>query len=150
MSFYDLKILGLNRKLPVLKTPSGIDIAGFNPVGDMELLMKTGKYLAKQVKKNKIKYDVIMTFKNEDNNKDYIVYTLSNSPIILNLLVSGTFNHKLPSANTIAISVEPIPVENAPNAPCVQVCESAPTITSPGTTWPSSGKIWWQTPALTS
>ena len=53
---------------------------------------------------------------------------------MLNLLVSGTLNHKFPSENTIAISVEPIPVEKAPNAPWVQVCESAPTITSPGTT----------------
>ena len=48
------------------------------------------------------------------------------------------------------MSVEPIPVEKAPNAPWVHVCESAPTITSPGTTCPNSGSIWWQTPALTS
>lgn len=61
MEFYNLKVLGINRELPILKTLSGIKIAGFNPVGDMELLIKAGKYLAKQVKKNKIKYDVILT-----------------------------------------------------------------------------------------
>ena len=61
MAFYNLKVLGLNRELPILKTPNGVEIAGFNPVGDMELLIKAGKYLAKQVKKNKIKYDVILT-----------------------------------------------------------------------------------------
>ena len=37
------------------------------------------------------------------------------------------------------MSVEPMPVAKAPNAPYVHVCESPPTISSPGATRPSSG-----------
>ena len=37
------------------------------------------------------------------------------------------------------MSVEPMPVANAPKAPYVHVCESPPTISSPGATNPSSG-----------
>lgn len=59
--FYKLKVLGMERNLPILKAPSGIYIAGFNPVGDMELIVKTGKYLAKQVIDNQIDFDVILT-----------------------------------------------------------------------------------------
>ena len=58
---------------------------------------------------------------------------------MLNCLVSGTLNHSCPVANTIAISVDPIPVENAPSAPCVHVCESHPTTTVPGMMCPFSG-----------
>ena len=36
------------------------------------------------------------------------------------------------------MSVEPRPVPNAPSAPYVQVCESPPAITVPGTIQPSS------------
>ena len=36
------------------------------------------------------------------------------------------------------MSVEPSPVPNAPRAPYVQVCESPPAITAPGTIQPSS------------
>ena len=47
-NFYELNILGLKRQLPILKTPSGIYIAGFNLVGDMELLKKRANlYLIK-------------------------------------------------------------------------------------------------------
>ena len=48
--------------------------------------------------------------------------------------VAGTLNHSLPSVHTPAISVAPMPVENAPNAPCVVVWESVPTTTMPGST----------------
>ena len=51
-------------------------------------------------------------------------------------------------ANTAAASVEPMPVAKAPNAPYVQVCESAPTISAPGSTWPFSGMTWWHIPPL--
>ena len=61
MKFYKLKVLSLERKLPLLKAPSGIYIAGFNPVGDMELLIKAGKDLSNKVKQNGIKCDVILT-----------------------------------------------------------------------------------------
>ena len=59
--FYNLKIFDLERELPVLKTPSGIYIAGFNPVGDMELLTKAGDCLAKQIIDEKIDFDIILT-----------------------------------------------------------------------------------------
>lgn len=48
--FYKLKLLSLERSLPVLTAPSGIKIAGFNCVGDMELLEKAGEYLAERLK----------------------------------------------------------------------------------------------------
>lgn len=47
--------------MPILPAPSGIDIAGFNIVGDMELIMASGQYLANKVKTSGIKYDVILT-----------------------------------------------------------------------------------------
>lgn len=59
--FYELNFLGLKRELPILKSPSGIDIAGFNSVGDMELLLKSAKYLAQKIIDNNIKCDVILT-----------------------------------------------------------------------------------------
>ena len=65
------------------------------------------------------------------------------------LNVCGTFNQVLPNAIATAISVEPIPVANAPKAPDVQVCESAPTNISLGLTKVSTN-LWWQTPAPTS
>ena len=43
----------------------------------------------------------------------YVEPSTPTWPIIFKI----TSYHKLPSANTIAISVEPIPVENAPKAP---------------------------------
>ena len=60
-------------------------------------------------------------------------------PFSINLIADGTLNQHFPVAMPAAISVEPIPVEKAPNAPYVQVCESAPITTSPATTSPFSG-----------
>lgn len=59
--FYKLNLLGLERNLPILQTPSGISIAGFNPVGDTELIIRSGEYLAKQLKDSKINFDIILT-----------------------------------------------------------------------------------------
>ena len=59
--FYKLNVLGLERELPILKTPSGIYIAGFNPVGDMELLTRAGEYLADKVKENNVDFDIVLT-----------------------------------------------------------------------------------------
>lgn len=59
--FYTLKIFDIERKLPILKAPSGIYIAGFNPVGDMELLIKSANYLADKMIGEKIKFDIILT-----------------------------------------------------------------------------------------
>ena len=53
-------------------------------------------------------------------------------------IVPGTICQKLPSAIAPAMSVAPRPVPKEPSAPYVQLCESAPTITEPGTTQPSS------------
>ncbi len=60
--------------------------------------------------------------------------------------VAGTLNHSVPSVQTPAISVAPMPVAKAPNAPCVVVWESVPTSTMPGRTCPFSGSTWWQMP----
>lgn len=60
-NFYELDILGLKRQLPILKAPNGINIAGFNIVGDMELLKRAGEFLASQVKTNNMKFDIILT-----------------------------------------------------------------------------------------
>lgn len=59
--FYKLNVLGLKRDLPLLKAPSGIYIAGFNPVGDMELICRAGIDLASKIVDNGIDYDVILT-----------------------------------------------------------------------------------------
>ena len=64
---------------------------------------------------------------------------LFNFPLKSNLIASGTLNQHLPVAIPAAISVLPTPVEKAPNAPYVQVWESAPIIHSPGPTMPFSG-----------
>ena len=48
-----------------------------------------------------------------------------------------------------ATSEEPMPVAKAPSPPAVTVCESAPTITSPGLA-SDSATLWWQTPSPTS
>lgn len=57
--YYKLKLLDLERKLPVLPTPSGQKIAGFNCVGDMELLTRSAQKLVDDLKG--IKYDIILT-----------------------------------------------------------------------------------------
>lgn len=61
MDYFKLNVLGLTRELPILPTPSGLMIAGFNPVGDMQLLTLAGKDLAKQIKEGGNKCDVILT-----------------------------------------------------------------------------------------
>jgi len=55
-----------------------------------------------------------------------------NSPI-----VAGILNQVIPDAKIAAMSVAPTPVANAPKAPRVQVCESAPAMISPGSAIPS-------------
>ncbi|MPN64059.1 hypothetical protein SDC9_211830 [bioreactor metagenome] len=65
---------------------------------------------------------------------------LAGLPVSTNLIALGTLNHASPVAIPIAISVEPTPVEKAPNAPYVHVWLSAPIITSPGATIPFSGR----------
>ena len=59
--FYKLNFLGLERELPILPAPSGINIAGFNSVGDMELLSKAAEHLINEIKSEKIEFDVILT-----------------------------------------------------------------------------------------
>ena len=44
-------------------------------------------------------------------------------------------------ASTCSTSLVPIPKASAPNAPCVEVCESPQTIVMPGWVTPSSGPI---------
>ena len=60
-NFYKLEVLGLERQLPILPTPSGVNIAGFNSVGDTELLKNSGEFLVNELKKNNVEFDVILT-----------------------------------------------------------------------------------------
>ena len=69
-------------------------------------------------------------------------------PVRTNLIALGTLNQISPVAMPVATSVVPIPVENAPRAPYVQVWESAPMMHSPATTTPASGRIACSTPDL--
>jgi hypothetical protein len=58
-----------------------------------------------------------------------------NSPVTSTLIVGGTSTFSAtPSVQTEAISVAPMPNENAPRAPWLVVCESVPTTTCPGRT----------------
>ena len=50
-------------------------------------------------------------------------------------------------ASTCSTSDVPIPNASAPNAPCVEVCESPQTIVIPGCVSPSSGPITWTIPS---
>ena len=59
---------------------------------------------------------------------------------VMNFIAEGTLNHASPFAIPAARSVEPTPVENAPSAPYVHVCESAPITASPAATSPFSGR----------
>lgn len=58
---FELNLLNLKRKLIITKTPGGINIAGFNPVGDMKLLQVCAKHLAKQIKEHGISCDFVLT-----------------------------------------------------------------------------------------
>ena len=59
--FYNLEFLGLTRNLPILPTPSGIQIAGFNSIGDTELLKRSGECLINVLKEKNIEFDIILT-----------------------------------------------------------------------------------------
>ena len=61
MEEYVLKFLDIERRLPLAKTPGGVTIAGFNPVGDMEVLEKSALDLARQLKDSGTKCDIILT-----------------------------------------------------------------------------------------
>ena len=69
-------------------------------------------------------------------------------PVSTNLMALGTLNQISPVAMPVATSVVPMPVENAPSAPYVQVWESAPMMHSPAVTTPASGRIACSTPDL--
>lgn len=56
--FYRIKICGLKRDLPLFEVARGVRIAIFNILGDMELVIKTAKALAKKLPK---KAEVIVT-----------------------------------------------------------------------------------------
>ena len=63
--------------------------------------------------------------------------------------VSGTRSQVLPLAMPTATSVLPMPVANAPRAPAMHVCESAPMTRSPGLAKLSATR-WWHMPISTS
>ena len=49
-------------------------------------------------------------------------------------------------ASTCSTSLVPMPKASAPNAPCVEVCESPQTMVMPGLVMPSSGPMTWTMP----
>ena len=67
-------------------------------------------------------------------------------PFSTTLIVAGSRIVQTPFRMPTSRSVVPTPAANAPNAPCVQVCESPMMTVKPGRTKPFSGKIAWQTP----
>ena len=60
--------------------------------------------------------------------------------------VFGGFCGSVCVASTCSTSLVPMPNASAPNAPCVEVCESPQTIVMPGCVRPSSGPITWTMP----
>ena len=80
----------------------------------------------------------------------FIVTPLRGLPAKVTLMDSGTRSQVRPSASATATSVAPMPAPNAPTAPYELECESLPTITVPGSQYPSSTMIWWQTPSPAS
>ena len=64
-----------------------------------------------------------------------------NFPVTTTLIVAGTSTFTaVPSAQTLAISVAPMPKANAPSAPWLVVWESVPTTTAPGPDVPAFRK----------
>ena len=47
--FYELKVAGLTRRLPVINISSTLAIAGFVILGDVEMVEKTAEALAQKV-----------------------------------------------------------------------------------------------------
>ena len=50
MKFYDIKLCGLERQLPIVKIGPKLSIASFNLLGDTILAQKTAKALAEKIK----------------------------------------------------------------------------------------------------
>ena len=67
-----------------------------------------------------------------------VITPADSAPCHKTRMVSGTFSQVCPVTSTPSISVEPMPVANAPSAPPIQVCESVPSTTLPGRTLPVS------------
>jgi len=61
--------------------------------------------------------------------------------------VFDVFCSRLCVARTCDTSLVPMPNARAPNAPCVEVCESPQTIVLPGCVSPSSGPMTWTMPS---
>jgi len=84
MEYYTLNILGLARQLPIMKLPVGISIAGFNPLGDTELMTKVCTDLSAKIAAKNTKFDVVVTTEckgipfahqlAQDANVDYVVF----------------------------------------------------------------------------
>ena len=53
MEYYDLKICGLSRQLPIVPLGPKLKIASFNLLGDGELVEKVAEELAKKLEKEK-------------------------------------------------------------------------------------------------
>ena len=84
------------------------------------------------------------------NTKSLEVTPSINLPSILTFMFMLGFCNNVCVANTCSTSLVPIPNANAPNAPCVAVCESPHTTVVPGNVKPCSGPMMCTMPCLLS
>ena len=71
-------------------------------------------------------------------------------PSTLIAMVLKGFSGNVCVASTCSTSLVPMPKAIAPNAPCVEVCESPQTTVMPGWVRPSCGPTTWTMPCSTS
>ena len=74
------------------------------------------------------------------------VTPLPSVPSTFTSMVFDGFCHRHCVASTCSTSEVPMPNASAPNAPCVEVCESPHTTVMPGRVRPSSGPMTWTMP----
>ncbi len=72
------------------------------------------------------------------------------SPSTVTAIVLGRSIGRVWVARTCSTWLVPMPNASAPNAPCVEVCESPQTIVMPGWVIPSCGPITWTMPCSAS
>ena len=68
------------------------------------------------------------------------------SPSTVMAIVLKGFSGSVWVASTCSTSLVPMPKASAPNAPCVDVCESPQTTVIPGCVSPSCGPTTWTMP----
>lgn len=61
MKYFTLNLLGLTRSLPIVDLPVGIRVAGFNPLGDTQLITRVCADLNVKIAEKQIPFDLIVT-----------------------------------------------------------------------------------------